>query len=304
LATTNKPGRTATAVQNAIDNNIGSMGYLDTLTVEEVQAIADALPAAPVVDPGLPPDGPALYTSECAGCHGPLATTNKPGRTATAVQDAIDNNIGSMGYLSSLTAEEVQAIADSLPIDGGPGGPDYSDCTSCHAQPPNGTSSPNIDGAHSAHKLISSIANDCSICHQDATHDGTLKVAIAASYDASSGMATGNQDGTCSSISCHGGQITPVWGRETLDLTSDCTSCHSYRSAEYNSYSSRRHSTHSRYSCTVCHNSSRMDDHIGDLNTETFEVTPASTVGGSGTSVGNYNGTSCSSIACHGREDW
>ncbi|MCW8859388.1 MAG: CxxxxCH/CxxCH domain-containing protein [Deltaproteobacteria bacterium] len=304
LANTEKPGSTTTAIQGAIDSNLGGMSYLGSLTAEEIQAIADSLPAAPVVDPGLPPDGPALYTSECAGCHGPLATTNKPGRTATAVQDAIDNNIGSMGYLSSLTAEEVQAIADSLPIDGGPGGPDYSDCTSCHAQPPNGTSSPNIDGAHSAHKLISSIANDCSICHQDATHDGTLKVAIAASYDASSGMATGNQDGTCSSISCHGGQITPVWGRETLDLTSDCTSCHSYRSAEYNSYSSRRHSTHSRYSCTVCHNSSRMDDHIGDLNTETFEVTPASTVGGSGTSVGNYNGTSCSSIACHGREDW
>lgn len=304
LATTNKPGRTASAVQNAIDNNIGNMGYLSSLTVEEVQAIAGALPAAPVVDPGLPPDGATLYADNCAACHGALDATGKPGRTATAIQSAIDNNIGNMGYLSTLTAEEVQAIADTLPADGGSGGTDYSDCTFCHAQPPDGTSSPNIDGAHSAHKLISSIANDCSICHQDATHDGILEVAIGPIYDASSGIATGNQDGTCSNISCHGGQITPVWGGDTLDLTSNCTSCHSYRSAEYNSYSSGRHGDHRRYSCTVCHNSNRMDHHIGDLKTDTFEVTPASTVGGSGTSVGSYNGTSCSSIACHGGENW
>ena len=304
LANTEKPGRTATAIQGAIDSNLGGMGYLSSLTAEEVQAIAAVLPAAPVIDPGLPPDGPTLYASECAGCHGPLATTDKPGRTATAIQNAINNNIGNMGYLSSLTSAEVQAIADALPADSGAGGPDYSNCTACHSQPPDGTASPNLDGSHSAHKLVSSIGTDCTICHQDATHNGAVEVVIPATYDASSAMATANGDGTCSNISCHGGQVTPVWGNGSLSLTSDCTSCHSSGTAQYNSYDSGQHRLHRSKNCTVCHNTSRMPDHIGNLATDTFEVTPASTVGGSGTSVGSYDGTSCSSIACHGSENW
>ncbi|KPK26499.1 MAG: hypothetical protein AMJ61_08735, partial [Desulfobacterales bacterium SG8_35_2] len=72
LDVTEKPGRTAADIQNAIDNNLGYMGFLSTLTEGEVQAIADVLPAPPVVDPGTPPDGTALYSSNCAGCHNPL----------------------------------------------------------------------------------------------------------------------------------------------------------------------------------------------------------------------------------------
>ena len=73
------------------------MGYLSSLTPEEVQAIADVLPAAPVVDPPAAVDGAALYGSSCAGCHHPLDTTSKPGRSAAQIQAAIDGNIGSMG---------------------------------------------------------------------------------------------------------------------------------------------------------------------------------------------------------------
>ncbi len=110
LASTSKPGRTAGDIQAAINNNVGNMGFLNTLTAAEIQAIADALPAAPMT----PPDGVALYNSECAGCHGTLANTTKPGRTAAQIQTAI-NNVGSMGFLSTLTAAEIQAIADALP---------------------------------------------------------------------------------------------------------------------------------------------------------------------------------------------
>jgi mono/diheme cytochrome c family protein len=63
------------------------------------------------------PDGAALYTSSCSGCHGPInaivnmAVTN---REATDIQRAIDQNKGGMGFLGSLTGAEVQAIADAI----------------------------------------------------------------------------------------------------------------------------------------------------------------------------------------------
>lgn len=59
-------------------------------------------------------DGAALYTSNCAGCHDPLATSGKNGATAALIQSAINNNKGGMGTLSSLTADQIQAIADAL----------------------------------------------------------------------------------------------------------------------------------------------------------------------------------------------
>ncbi len=304
LANTNKPGRNATDIQSAIDQNVGNMGFLSTLTSEEVQAIADVLPVAPPVDPTLPADGTALYASECAGCHGTLANTNKPGRTATEIQSAIDQNVGNMGFLSTLTSEEVQAIADVLPATNGNSGPDYSDCTACHAQPPNGTSEPNIDGAHSAHKAIASIGTNCQICHTDASHNGSVDLAFPTDYNSAYGVATDNLDGTCSNISCHGGKTTPDWWSGSISLTAGCTSCHNSSAGEYISQTSGRHRKHSGYSCTTCHNSSRMPNHIGDLLTDNFEVSAASTVGGSGTRVGSYSNSSCSSIACHGSERW
>ena len=36
------------------------------------------------------------------------------GKTFTTIQDAIDNNTGGMGGLSTLTPEEIAAIADAL----------------------------------------------------------------------------------------------------------------------------------------------------------------------------------------------
>lgn len=61
-----------------------------------------------------PPDGVALYGEFCADCHGPLAESEVLGASASAIQNAIDNNTGGMGALSGLTPEEVAAIADAL----------------------------------------------------------------------------------------------------------------------------------------------------------------------------------------------
>ena len=59
-------------------------------------------------------DGAGLYTSNCAGCHGPLATSGKNGATVLRIQTAIGNNTGNMGTFSTLSADQIQAIADAL----------------------------------------------------------------------------------------------------------------------------------------------------------------------------------------------
>lgn len=59
-------------------------------------------------------DGVALYGTNCAGCHNPLASSTKKNRTAAQIQAAINGNVGGMGFLSTLTAAQVQAIADVL----------------------------------------------------------------------------------------------------------------------------------------------------------------------------------------------
>jgi hypothetical protein len=56
----------------------------------------------------VPPiDGAALYTQYCSGCHG----NSKKGKSATAIQNAINGNVGGMGSLSALTPAQVAAIS-------------------------------------------------------------------------------------------------------------------------------------------------------------------------------------------------
>lgn len=313
LASTNKKGRTAADVQNAITNNLGNMGYLATLTSAQIQAIANALPAAPPPIPGAPPDGIALYNSECAGCHGPLPTTGKPGRTAAQIQAAITNNVGNMGYLATLTAAEVQAIAGALPA-APPGGPDYSNCTACHGQPPSGTAYPNVAGRHAVHTGLPGVTNNCAACHASAAHDGTVNLGVAASYNAKSGTAVVNSNMTCANVSCHGGQTTPVWQTGNIAVDTQCTNCHASGTTQHNGYSSGQHSKHigKGYACTVCHNPTKLaTGHFSNLATSTFEQDPAATIGGGSTSVGSYapsatraNSGTCSSITCHGSQSW
>lgn len=59
-------------------------------------------------------DGVALYNSYCGSCHNPLSISEKKGRTAAQTWDAITVNKGRMGSLTTLTAAEVEAIADVL----------------------------------------------------------------------------------------------------------------------------------------------------------------------------------------------
>jgi predicted CxxxxCH...CXXCH cytochrome family protein len=213
-----------------------------------------------------------------------------------------------MGYLNSLTPEEVQAIADALPAAAGPApGPDYSDCTLCHDQPPSGTDFPDTAGAHAVHTTLSVVGQDCSVCHLGAAHNGEVDLAFPVEIDALSGPATDNLDGTCSSVICHGGQTTPDWWTGSIAVDTQCTSCHTSGSSQFNSYSSGRHSKHLNkgYSCTVCHNTATLQNgHFSNLESTGFELSPAATIGGGSTRVGSYSNGTCSSIDCHGSERW
>jgi mono/diheme cytochrome c family protein len=150
LATSEVRGESAGDIQAAIAENEGGMGSLSGLTLTQLQAIAAALngtsgggtpgactftysawgtctggmqtrtvlSATPAGCTGTPVlsqsctgtiDGAALYATYCAGCHG----NSKKGSSATAIQNAINADVGGMGSapLRALTPEQVAAIA-------------------------------------------------------------------------------------------------------------------------------------------------------------------------------------------------
>ncbi len=139
LATSSKLNRTASQIQAAINANTGGMGGLSGLTPTNIQAIAVALAGGGgTPPPPTPATGATLYSNNCSGCHGPLATSSKLNRTATQIQTAINANTGGMGGLSSLTPTNVQAIADALAGGGTTPTPTTGEqryislCQSCH----------------------------------------------------------------------------------------------------------------------------------------------------------------------------
>lgn len=90
-------------------------GAGESIASAQVTATTTAAPP-PVID------GAALYTSFCSGCHGDLASSEKRGRTASDITNAISANRGGMGNLfnpntgtiAKLTPEEIAAIAAAL----------------------------------------------------------------------------------------------------------------------------------------------------------------------------------------------
>jgi len=77
----------------------------------------DAMPEGPGTTP--PPagtDGAQLYANACAACHGPLATSQVRGESASSIAEAIQENEGGMGTaaLRALTSTQLGAIATAL----------------------------------------------------------------------------------------------------------------------------------------------------------------------------------------------
>jgi PKD domain/Domain of unknown function (DUF5666)/Cytochrome C oxidase, cbb3-type, subunit III len=117
------PGGSAAALSSAtasqptfVADSAGT--YTATLTVSDGALTSSASVVITAQAPPPPPpslDGAALYTAKCQGCHGPIQPIfSRNSRDAAKIQAAINNNKGGMGFLSTLTAAEVQAIAAAV----------------------------------------------------------------------------------------------------------------------------------------------------------------------------------------------
>ena len=89
--------------------------YTATLTVSDGALSASASVSITAQAPASTPNGATLYSQKCQSCHGPISSIgNANFKSAQKIQDAINANKGGMGFLSSLTAAEVQAIAAAV----------------------------------------------------------------------------------------------------------------------------------------------------------------------------------------------
>ncbi len=129
LATSQVRGESANSIAEAIADDEGGMGTpaLRALTSTQLSAIASALSGNGGGGGGGGTggtDGAALYEGSCAGCHGPLATSQVRGESAGDIAEAIADNEGGMGTpaLQALTSTQLSAIASALSGSGGGGG--------------------------------------------------------------------------------------------------------------------------------------------------------------------------------------
>ncbi len=191
-----------------------------------------------------------------------------------------------------------------------------ADCASCHGTPPTGAVFPNIAGRHSEHTALSTNIV-CATCHEAAGSGTTLHinnvadVFIDQAYRAKTGgaalyNATGN---TCANVSCHGGQTTPAWLTGTINVDTQCSSCHASGTAQYNSYNSGKHSEHiinAEIACTTCHDTTLLvNNHFTRLDTTTMEGPASATISSALTyTPGATPGTGTCTPLCHGTRSW
>ena len=245
--------------------------------------------------------GQEVFDQECAGCHamGSHDTTSVYGDLAgmgSAIIPKVEANHQSK--LAGITSAELTNLADFAdtfaPPSGGGGGSVGGSCDSCHGYP-------ETSGAHTVHLNLNGVS--CDSCHLDNIQNGNhnngwVDLDFPAELDAASGVATDNGDGTCSNIICHGGQETPEWSTGSINVNTDCRSCHANRAGQYNDYNSGEHSKHvnsENVSCVTCHDTATLASggHFSGLDTSSLEQSPASTI----KSSLSYSNSSC--IGCH-----
>ncbi len=189
-------------------------------------------------------------------------------------------------------------------------------CLSCHGNPPNGTAAPNRTGAHNTttgHFAAQvTLPDGCNTCHNGAGtgtakhFNGTVDVQLLSVYSAKSGTAAYDPTShTCSNVSCHGGQTTPDWLSGSIDVATQCTSCHSFGTTQYNSFVSGQHYFHvvlTNIDCRACHDVSKLtQSHFKSLNTSTMEGPASATIQDF---VGYDPATATCSLGCHAPRVW
>jgi predicted CxxxxCH...CXXCH cytochrome family protein len=262
----------------------------------------------------------------CTLCHLGGATSVHPVSWGTGSQIII--NHGDYAQANGFTAcsnanchgSNLSGVTDSGPscLNCHTGGLSSlsSGCASCHGDPPNGSVAPNRIGAHNTvdgHFAANVVLPDsCNTCHNGAGtgtekhFNGVVDVQLLSTvYSANSGTAVYNGDNTCSNVSCHGGQTTPDWLTGSIDVATQCTSCHAFGTSEYNSFVSGEHGFHVNtlgIACTSCHDTVKLSAiHFTTLNTHILDVPAATTLNSSLNYIAN---TFTCTPSCHGRDVW
>lgn len=281
---------------NLVATKLGT-SHGGSLTLGEIDNISNWVDTfSPAPPPVIARQGLDVYEAECAGCH----KVNGYDAAGTA-PDIAGNGSGSVTKINSghngisLLAEELTNLGNWLDTYQA-GDPYAGSCTACHGQPP-------LTGAHEVHSSLTDVGIDCAVCHENAAHNGSIDVAFQSGWNAKSGSADFS-GGTCSTVSCHGGVTSPDWTSGMLDSSTQCKSCHSYGTSQYNGYYSGEHRKHvddKRYDCLVCHDANRLGNgHFSGLGTISFEQSPATTI----KSSLSYSGGTCNTVNCHGSERW
>lgn len=228
-------------------------------------------------------DGAALYTANCGGCHGALATSAKKGATAAQIQV----RMATMPYAkSTLTPAEVQAIADALSPT-----PPTTTTPPATTTPPTTTT---VDGA-------ALYAANCAGCHgalaASAKRGATaaqIQVRMDAPPYATRTLTTAEVQAIATALAATPTTTTPPPTTTTPPpTTAVCGSCHAIPPA------TGKHSFHAsqRVACATCHGSG--------YSTTTFNAaTHNNGVKNLTTTIGwNATSRSCSN-SCHGNKSW
>ncbi len=260
-----------------------------------------------------------LFSAQCAGCHNIGVTGNffDLAGGGTRIESKFAGGASHNGR--TLTADQIADLAEFVDAtwsspSSSPGALPEIACGACHGIPPDGSTA----GAHAKHLALPGIS--CLSCHSrtELHMNGVIDVDIAG-FDALAGPATatynaGNDQTTCSNVSCHGGVTTPAWANGSLSTAGNCLSCHqngvNAAIPELNSFFSGKHKLHvvdEKISCTDCHSLSKLAEiHFADLGNPNAEGIAWKTIGGAGTRVTTYNANATCAAACHGtsRGNW
>jgi predicted CxxxxCH...CXXCH cytochrome family protein len=295
--------------------------------------------------PNNPPNHP-LTPAPAGTPPGCFNSTMCPGTSNHPVPFVDTNHVQATQATFNADCSSCHAITGASPFAAAPacqvchtaGSPlTLTACTSCHAIPPAGVAYPDISGAHAAHLALNNGAGTpvtCDTCH-NGLGSNTLNhynrangrpgaggrvppgdAAFPATYNAQSGAtAFDNVALSCSNVSCHGGvartQGTPGiplnWQTDTLDVNTQCTSCHATGAPQFNSNNSGQHAqvAHVAVGCLFCHNTTTLEvNHFTALSTPAMEGPASATIGGAGTSITLYvpgatPGTGTCTALCH-----
>ncbi|MBN2009530.1 CxxxxCH/CxxCH domain-containing protein [candidate division KSB1 bacterium] len=187
------------------------------------------------------------------------------------------------------------------------------DCNACHSLPPS-------SGAHEEH--VEGLNIDCDICHdgyeKNDTVDATTHINGVNEVVLSSAVGGSYADGKCANVSCHGSKETPRWYDSGAALS--CIGCHGGTdnttgappidlsgNTDRSSRGVGAHTLHvqnleymNSVDCNQCHIKPTAITDPGHIDfTPMAEMNFGTLASADGLSPA-WNGTTCTSVYCHG----